>query len=463
MQSRQPEVAAQHDERRLLLVSYHFPPDRAVGAKRWAMLSKFALERGWGVDVFACGAAEATMRSDAVPDGVRVFWSPLPILRAERIENAVWKLLRPARPAADTTLPAPSPKPTPALQASSIARPDVRWSLHTPRGWMRTYWSALDFSRISAWGDQVEQDAATVFRPGVHRVVISSGPPFMSHDVGRRISQRLGIPFVMDMRDPWSHVERLAESIASPAWVHLAKRYEARAVRAATLIVTNTDVARKQMAATYPTRAPDVVTVMNGADDELLPPPRQSARFVVAHAGTIYLDRDPRALFVAAGRLIRELSLSPDDFGLEFIGELEAVGGFPIEQTARAEGIGSFVHTGPSRSHAGALEFMAEATMLLTMSGTNMAAIPAKTFECIRFQAWVLALSEPGSATDALLNGSGADVASPTDIDGILEILRNRFLQHRAGVLPDPIARDERLSRRYQAGVFFEALEARVK
>ena len=284
----------------------------------------------------------------------------------------------------------------------------------------------------------------------------------MCHEVGRKLSDSLGIPLVMDMRDTWSHIERIIEKVASPVWLRLASRYEAKAVRDACLIVVNTNIANEQMRRTYPKHRAKIVTVTNGVDDEPLPQRRCSRRFVIAHAGTIYLDRDPRALFVAAGRLIRELSLSPDDFGLEFIGELEAVGGFPIEQTAKAEGIEAFVRTGPSRTHAGALEFMAEATMLLTMSGTNMAAIPAKTFECIRFPAWVLALSAPGSATEVLLRNSGADVASPTDADRILEILRGRFLEHRAGVVPEPIGRDPRFSRRYQAGIFFDALESRL-
>src|SRR5262249_5100160 len=36
---------------RLLLVSYHFPPDRAVGALRWRKFARYAAERGWALDV----------------------------------------------------------------------------------------------------------------------------------------------------------------------------------------------------------------------------------------------------------------------------------------------------------------------------------------------------------------------------------------------------------------------------
>jgi len=40
-----------HDARRLLLISYHFPPDTTIGARRWEKLAKSVTERGWGMDV----------------------------------------------------------------------------------------------------------------------------------------------------------------------------------------------------------------------------------------------------------------------------------------------------------------------------------------------------------------------------------------------------------------------------
>jgi hypothetical protein len=151
---------------------------------------------------------------------------------------------------------------------------------------------------------------------------------------------------------------------------------------------------------------------------------------------------------------------------LEFIGSLEAVGGFPIREVAQQEGIDSYVHTGPARPYAQAMEFMASATMLLSMSGSNATAIPAKTFECVRFDAWVLALSAPGSATELLLRGTGADVVSPKDADRIAQVIREHYLQYTDGVVPVRIGGDgsvnDRFSRRSQANILFDAIEARI-
>jgi hypothetical protein len=52
----------------------------------------------------------------------------------------------------------------------------------------------------------------------------------MGHEAARRLSQEFELPMVMDMRDPWSLVDRMPESIASPLAHWLARRYERWAV-----------------------------------------------------------------------------------------------------------------------------------------------------------------------------------------------------------------------------------------
>jgi len=297
---------------------------------------------------------------------------------------------------------------------------------------------------------------------GSYAAVISSGPPHMIHDTGRRVGEAVGAPSVMDMRDPWSCVERLEESVASPYWLAGADRYERRAVERAALVVANTDVARDALRAKYPAHAENIITVMNGADEDPLPPSVHASRFSIAHAGTIYLDRDPRPLFRAAARLIAERALTPAQFGLDFIGDFGGVGSYPLQAVAREEGIENFVTVGASLPHAKAMEFMAGATMLVTMSGGNIAAIPAKTFECVRFEAWLLALTASGSATARVLQGTGADVAAPDDTEAIATILRRRYGEHTQGVIPPQIGGDGRFSRRRQAAILFDALEGRL-
>src|SRR5262245_50961755 len=63
--------------RRLLLISYHFPPDTAVGGLRWQRLSRYVAERGWGLDVIARDLRTMKVRDDrrldSLPPSVRIY------------------------------------------------------------------------------------------------------------------------------------------------------------------------------------------------------------------------------------------------------------------------------------------------------------------------------------------------------------------------------------------------------
>ena len=456
--------------RRLLLLSYHFPPDTTIGARRWEKLAHFVTERGWGLDVITCVEPNAdSSRLEALPEDVRVYGVPSQsVPAAEWLEHAVWRIYRtvlPARGASPSNAGgvAADPAEVPAAAAprqhpDTVSRHEISWWPLTPRKLLRGYWVWLDFSRHEKWAGHAVRLAEQILEPGVHFAVVTSGPPHMTHEGGRILSIRHGLPFVMDMRDPWSLNERIPDRWASPLWLRATARHERAMVRRAALVVANTEPARDALARAYPDASRRIIAVMNGSDDEPLPPSRHGGRFTIGYAGTVYDYEDPRSLFRAAARVVRDLELTPESFGMDFIGNFDDGGEQSLREVARTEGVDDFVSVGPARPHQGAMEFLAQATMLVTFPGWNSVAIPGKVFECVRFDAWLLALSDAGSATDLLLRGTDADVVPRDDIEGIAGAITRRYEAHQRGERPTHIARDERFSRRRQARILLDAL-----
>jgi glycosyltransferase involved in cell wall biosynthesis len=282
----------------------------------------------------------------------------------------------------------------------------------------------------------------------------------MVHEAGRRVALATGVPFVMDLRDPWSLVQRLPEAVASPVWLALAARYERQTVARAALVVTNTEAARLGLQARYPEARSRIVTVTNGYDEDPQPRSLHGRRFTIAYAGAIYLDRDPRILFRAAARVVRELALRPSDFRIEFMRDVESFDGVPTQAIAGEEGLDGFVRLRPPGPRREASQFLAEGSMLLSLSQDSDTAIPSKIFEYMQYDAWVLALADRGSATECLLRGSKADVVAPQDLEGLAAVLRKRYLQYAGGERPRRLATDPRYSRREQARRLFDAIEA---
>ena len=67
--------------------------------------------------------------------------------------------------------------------------------------------------------------------------------------------------------------------------------------------------------------------------------------------------RDPRTLFQAAGRVVRMLNLTPQDFGIDVMGTTESYDGVRIQALAREAGLKGFVRTYGSWARRDALEF----------------------------------------------------------------------------------------------------------
>ena len=456
-------------ERRLLLISYHFPPSHEVGARRWQQLAKLAAEAGWALDVVTLdpgdlAACDETALAE-LPASVRVYGVPDRPLPLDRLVRAAvsWRrrLLTRSRTGERLVPHAPSPGRPPSIGVTELRSP-----FHSARDALRAFHAWRAHVRSRTWARRAAEVAHQLLRAAHYRSVITCGPPHMVHEAGRMLRRRTGVPLIVDMRDPWSLTPRIQEEIASPLLLQWARRHERRVVEAAALIVANTKQSRRAMQVAYPSARERVIAILNGYDDEPVPPSQHGRCFVIGYAGSIYLDRDPRPLFRAVAATISERGVGPDQLCLEFMG-VEAGAHAALLATAAEERIGAYVVVHPARPHADALRFLARATMLVSLPLVSRApdtdtSIPAKIYDYIRFDAWLLALANPGSATALLLQEIGADVVPPHDVDAIAAAIRARYDAYASGARPKRPRLPERLSRRAQAHRLFEEIERRL-
>lgn len=438
-------IAAPLDAPRMLLVSYHFPPDPVVGGLRWQEMSRFFISLGWAVDVIARDFHTVEhldpARLEPFTANLRVFSVADREPLIERAHRVVWPWISRLR------------RRESVQRVDALTHHEVKGQSGGVRGVVRAYFAWLEYARDENWARAAARVGIELARANRYRVVVSSSPPHLAHEASRLICRSAGLPFIMDMRDPWSLQERLPESIASPLWFRLARRYEARCVRAATFITMNTEHVGAMMRRAYPDKAACIEVVRNGADTDPLPAPRHDARFTLRFAGSIYSDRDPRLVFRAAARVVRALGLAPSRFVIELAGDMD---GDWVRQIADEEGIGAYVNLPGLLSRKEVLEFQSGATMLLSLplAQDKDTSLPAKIYEYVRFSAWLLVVTHPESALADLLRGSDADLVGPLDVDGITSLIRRRYEQFAAGETPLPVGRDGRFDRSVQARKF---------
>lgn len=460
--------------RRLLLISYHFPPGPGAGALRWQKMSTHAAERGWGLDVISLHPEDLSRqdrrRLEDLPAGTRVFGVHHRAPGFDRAGKRLWETLKSVRGAipglgrerAAATGSGSERSGAKRARPESLTPEEMTLSVFDRSDLRRAFHAWLAFVREGVWADDAAEVGLQLTAMDSYDAVISSGPPQMAHVAGRRVAERAGVPFVMDLRDPWSIPRRRPEPTASPVWFRIAERHEGRAVATADLVVANTDAVRRAMEDRYSDSGARFITVTNAADEPVAP--RPSSTFVATYGGALYLDRDPRPLFRAARAVIERHGLSPSEFRVELVGRVESYEGVPTSTLARDEGIGDHVDVCPPVPHGELLERLARSAVLVSLPQDSPWAIPSKIFEYMQFRAWLLVYAYPGTPIWELLEGSDAHLVRPDDMESGIEALESCYRRFRDGMDPSRIAEDdERFSRRYQADRLFEALDRMVE
>jgi peptidoglycan/xylan/chitin deacetylase (PgdA/CDA1 family)/glycosyltransferase involved in cell wall biosynthesis len=407
----------------LLVVSYYFPPNSAVGSRRVARFCDYLPDFGiepvvLTVDEESCDPIDHSFRlcSEARIERVRPHVTALDLYRH-------WKGIDEKRSAASAINhrhPGGEGKKTSSLRLSLIALLDFPDAF---RGWY------LPASRA----------AARIIENSHIDAVFSSGPPWTSHMIAHHISRRYNLPWIADFRDGWASNpwRKFLYEGGLPKWRdHLDLWTENRWIRRAKLVICTTDQQRQSLLGSHPPlKETRVVTILNGFDDlrELHVPPvkrERSTPRILLHAGNLYGARRVDTFCQAIETLIQMGRISPNDVKVILMGEADA----EIEIAARNATPEVFergiIEIQPQQPWETAQRATHNADVLLIFQGDHPTAIPAKFFEYLQTGKPILAVVGKGALREIVLNTRAGVVADPNDTAAIgaaiEEVLRAR-------------------------------------
>jgi len=298
--------------------------------------------------------------------------------------------------------------------------------------------------------------------------VLYSTFPIMSAAVIGLVLRRLtGLPWVLDLRDPMSQDDYPHDPLVRRVWTSIERACMRRVSR-----VIFTAEATRQM---YLKRYPDLLTpemcilISNGYDEEdfadlqiSTPGPVPTGRPIrLVHSGLIYpLERDPRPMFSAVGRLKKMGRLSAEKVQIVF----RAPGSEDLYRKLLAErDIEDLITLAPHMPYRKALQECADADGLLLFQAAKFdMQIPAKTYEYLRIGKPIFALTTHTGDTAALLRQvRGATIVDIASEDEIYEGLSTFTQVVRAGTHPLPNQFGIRLyTRQAQAGQLAKVLDS---
>ncbi len=257
--------------RRVLLVSYFYPPGRDTGALRPAAMAKYLRRLGHEVEVLTTAA----FGDDGDP-------------AAHRTRDAqLWRARRAGKDRVGTLFDADTYRGRPHPLSKVIVPEPL----------------------AVAWAPFARSKALALNRARGFDCVITSSPPESTHAVGMALRRR-GVPWVADIRDAWTF-EPLRPQFPTGAQRALDRRLERRWLGTADVVVCVSEPAARDL---RERGIANPVVIPNGWDPEAAPeaavqtpPVLDSTRTSLLYTGRFgSFGRDPAPLVEALARLARE-------------------------------------------------------------------------------------------------------------------------------------------------------------
>ncbi len=410
---------------RVLLITYHFPPDAEVGAVRPYQFARLLPEHGiepWILTV----KPEFIERQEkqATIEGV----PPERIIRTTVGQTRRVRFIHFASRLKSKLLPRREPLGVAASTPSSTDNINSEGFLRsTPFRRFLLAWLWFP-DPMGGWREPALQAAEKLLAQQKFDAVFSTSPPRVVHSIALELARRHNLPWIMDLRDPWyKDVDEINSKMLDCAY----ERLFLPCLKRADKIVLNTSRLLDNVVQNYPQAAAKSIAIPNGcsvtvaADDAPVMP-----QFSIGHYGSVYSKRDPGPFLRGLRAWLEGKKFAGENVPLRvrFIGpEFGTVPALIAEL-----GLESVVTLSPPVPRERVRELMAEDYILLLLANKQPLQIPGKLYEYLAARRRILASAdEAGATADLLKNASGA--VSAYSEERVTEALEQFWREFQSG------------------------------
>jgi hypothetical protein len=291
-------------KKRVLFITYYWPPAGGSGVQRPVKFVKYLREFGWEPIVFTVANGEYPEKDsslqDDIPEGIH-------IIKASTLEPySLFRKITGNKHRVDANL-------FHSKEKKGIISKLLFWirsNLFIPDA--RVLWILPAIIKLYPFlrGNKID-------------AIISTGPPHTVHIIAKRLSKMFGVPWLADFRDPWTKIDYFEKLDLSPLARRIHQRLEHRVLTTADCVVTVSPFLAGELEK-LSNRKVHVLT--NGFDEENFPailsiPDKQ---FTVVHMGMLGEARNHAIFWQALDELVRENEDFDNALDVRFYGKVDA-------------------------------------------------------------------------------------------------------------------------------------------
>lgn len=412
--------------RRLLVISYYWPPSGGSGVQRWVKFVKYLPSEGWEPVVFAPENADYPALDPSlaaeIPADVEVLrgriWEPY----------AAYRRLTGAKSTQVTEIS--SGKKT-FKQRLSLW---IRANLFVPDP--RVGWVKPSVKTLLKYLQEHPVDA-----------IVTTGPPHSVHLIGQKLHKETGIPWIPDFRDPWSRMYYLRYLPMTAATWRKLRAQEQAVLDECSTVLACTPLVQEEFQAQ--TKTP-VAMITNGYDEEDFtgPAPKADTRFNITHTGLFAADGNPFTLWKVLGDMADSVPGFREKLRLRLVGKVDG----EVLEAIKAAGLeNSVVALGPTDHATAVMEQRSASILILPLRNDPLywPILPGKLFEYLASRRPILGIGQEDGAMARVIGDAKAGITADWDNEAAVKaFLEQAFKHHLDGGVPETKGNIGQYSRR---------------
>ena len=409
--------------KRVLIISYYWPPTGGSGVQRWVKFAKYLPSEGWQPVIYTPENPEQLAVDTSLEAEVP---AEAEIIKTHIIEP--YELYKKVLRKSGHSKEAVEVNPVNAQNKSLLQKTAmwVRGNLFRPDP--RCLWIRPSVRFLKKYLKEHPVD-----------LIVSTGPPQSMHMIGLKLARETGLPWIADFRDPWTKIFYFKHLAMAPATERWHKKMEKRVLDEASEVVAVSPLVQQEFQEMTST---PVELITNGFDEcDFQADECNDAyggadkNFVITHTGLFAADGNPTVLWDVLSEKCKSDGIFAGKLKIRLIGKTDD----QILKALTDRGLGDMVENLGYQPHSMAVEQQRCASVLilpLRKEPEYRAVLPGKLFEYLASQRPVLGIGQPDGAMAMILNETRTGrVIGWEDKEGISEYIEQCWKKHIEGRL----------------------------
>ena len=427
--------------KKVLIITYYWPPSGGAGVQRWLKFVKYLREYGWEPVVFTVEGGEVpvldySLKKD-IPDNVEVLrepiWEPYTFYKkiiGQKKEDKI-----------QTGFLTENKKPK-LMERFSIW---VRGNLFIPDA--RKFWIKPSVKNLSNYLNENKVDA-----------IVSNGPPHTTHMIGLALKNKFNIPWLADFRDPWTNIDFYDKLMLSKWADKKHHRLEDAVIKHADALVT----VSPNWAKDFKDKSKrDFNVIYNGFDEKDFTDKEVELdqKFSIVHIGSMNKDRNPHDLWKVLGEICSEIEGFSKDLEIKMVGPTDIA----IKKALHENNLNENLNKIDYVPHSEVVTYLLGAQLLLLPindTPNSLGVIPGKLFEYLAARRPIICIGPLKGDSCRIINETEAGYTfsfnNKSDLKTTLISLYNEFTE--TGKVECSSNSIEKFSRRNLTGQMAELL-----